>query len=171
MTEQDPTAPDPQPEDPAAAETAQAPEAPQAHAVSDLLEDDVLMAAIAPAAPTTGGTGPKGKVRSPVGSWFLVLITLGIYGLFWYYNTNRELRDYDSRIVVSPGLAVLALLVPIVNWFSVYNTGKRIRQAQQIAGVPVTASGGIGVLLTFVFGFWVPYYVSQVNGPWESGGA
>jgi hypothetical protein len=129
------------------------------------------VAAMAPAAPATTATGPKGKVRSPVGTWFLVLITLGIYGLFWYYNTNRELRDYDPRIVVRPGLAVLSLFVPIVNWFSVYNTGKRIRQAQEIAGVPVTASGGIGVLLTFVFGLWVPYYVSQVNGPWQSGGA
>ena len=82
-----------------------------------------------------------GKVRSPLGCWLLVFITLGIYELFWYHHTNRELRDYDSSIVVRPALAVLALFLPIVGLFSVYNTGKRIRQAQTIAGIPADASG------------------------------
>jgi hypothetical protein len=112
-----------------------------------------------------------GKVRSPVGCWLLAIVTLGIYGLVWYHHTNRELRDYDPSVVVKPGLAVLSLFVPIVDWVSVFNTGKRIRQAQEIAGLPATASGGIGVLLTFIFGLWVPYYVAQVNTVWESAGA
>ena len=112
-----------------------------------------------------------GKVRSPVGCWFLAIITLGIYALVWYHHTNKELKEYDSTIVVSPGVAVVALLVPVVNWFSVFNTGKRIQQAQQTAGIPASVSPGLGVVLTFVLGLYLPYYISQTNAVWESAGA
>jgi Domain of unknown function (DUF4234) len=103
-----------------------------------------------------------------VGGWLLAIVTFGIYHLFWYYNLNRELRDYDQSIEVSPGLAVLSLLVPIVGFISIYNTGGRIRQAQTSAGVAPTASGGIGFLLTFVFGLYLPYYSSEANKVWRS---
>jgi hypothetical protein len=112
-----------------------------------------------------------GKVRSPVAGWILGVITLGVYVLFWYHHLNRELRDFDSSISVRPGLAVLALIVPVVGWVSVYNTGGRIRQAQTLAGVAPTASGGLGVLLTFVFGLFLPYYDSQSNQAWRAAGA
>ena len=51
-------------------------------------------------------------MRSPAAVVIFSFITLGIYGLFWYHHTNRELRDYDSSIVVKPFLAVLALFIP-----------------------------------------------------------
>ena len=110
-------------------------------------------------------------MRSPVGCWLLALVTLGIYALFWYHHTNKELRDYDPTIEVSPGWAVVCLFIPVVYWVSVYNTGKRIAQAQGTAGIPRTSSGAIGVLLTFVLGLWLPYYISQANTVWESAGA
>jgi hypothetical protein len=118
-----------------------------------------------------GSARPVGTVRSPVGGWLLALVTLGIYALFWYYNLNRELRDYDSSIRVDPALAVLSLFVPIVGLISIYNTGGRIRQAQTLAGVAPTASGGIGLVLSFVFGLYLPYYNSQSNAVWIAGGA
>ena len=114
---------------------------------------------------------PVGKVRSPIGCWLLAIVTLGIYALVWYHHTNKELKEYDPAIVVSPGVAVVAVLVPVVNWFSVFNTGKRIRQAQQTAGIPASVSPGLGVVLTFVLGLWLPYYISQTNAVWESAGA
>src|SRR5690606_12821203 len=43
-----------------------------------------------------------GKTRSPLGVWLLALITFGVYGLVWYYKVNRELRDYNGQIEVSP---------------------------------------------------------------------
>ena len=88
--------------------------------------------------------------------------------LFWYYNLNRELRDYDPAIVVSPGLAVLSLFVPIVGLVSIYNTGGRIRRAQTLAGATSSASGGLGVVLCFVFGLYLPYYSSQANAVWQA---
>jgi hypothetical protein len=121
----------------------------------------------APPAPRHGLARPVGKVRHPLGCWLLVFVTLGIYLLFWYYNTNRELRDYDSSIKVKPGLAVLSLFVPIVGLVSMYNTGKRIAQAQVIAGLPSSASGGLGVVLSFIVALEVPYYISNSNAVWR----
>jgi hypothetical protein len=112
-----------------------------------------------------------GKLRSPAGGWFLALITFGIYALVWYYKINKELRDYDSSIVVKPGLALLSLFVPIVGLVSIYNTGKRIRQAQTVAGIAPEASGLLGLVLYFVFGLWLPYYNSNNNKVWRAEGA
>jgi Domain of unknown function (DUF4234) len=125
-----------------------------------------------PAAPAPGLAVSRrrqvGTVRSPVGGWLLLIPTFGVYGLFWYYNLNRELRDYDESISVRPGLAVLSLFVPVVFWVSIYNTGARIRHAQTLAGVAPTASGGVGVLLTFFFSLYLPYYSSEANRVWRS---
>jgi hypothetical protein len=134
---------------------------------------DVSSAAVAPVAqpPAPQPSGRRlGKLRSPVGGWFLALITLGIYAAVWYYKINKELRDYDSSIVVKPGLALLSLFVPIVGLVSIYNTGKRIRQAQTIAGIAPSASGLLGLVLYFVFGLWLPYYNSNNNKVWRAAG-
>ncbi len=109
------------------------------------------------------------KVRSPVNVWLLAIVTFGIYALVWYYKVNRELRDFDPAIDVKPGLAALALCVPIANFISVYHTGKRIAQAQQDAGLPATCSGGVGLLLGFVFGLYPLYYQGHLNKIWEAG--
>jgi len=139
---------------------------------------DVTMPVRAHAAPVVPAPGSSvvptrrpGKLRSPIGGWLLALVTFGIYFLFWYYNVNKELRDFDSSINVRPGLAVLSLFVPIVNLVSIYNTGGRIRQAQSVAGAAPMASGVIGLLLAFVIGLDLPYYNSQANHAWRAAGA
>jgi hypothetical protein len=51
-----------------------------------------------------------------------------------------------------------------------YNTGKRIAQAQVIAGLPSSASGGLGVVLSFIVALEVPYYISNSNAVWREAG-
>ena len=113
------------------------------------------------------GLGPKGKTRSPIGGWLLLIPTLGIYYLFWYFNINRELRDFDPSVKVHPGWAVVSLFIPIVGLISIYNTGNRIRQAQTAAGSPAEASGLIGLIASIVLALNVPYYSSQLNRVWQ----
>lgn len=109
-----------------------------------------------------------GKTRSPFGVWVLTLVTLGIYGLVWHYKVNRELRDFHPSIQVNPGLALLALFFPIAGWCTVYNTGKRIAQAQQLAGRGNGGcSGALGVVLCFIFGLQPLYYQSELNRIWR----
>ena len=40
--------------------------------------------------------GADVKIRHPWGAWALALVTLGIYGIVWWYKINRELRDYSA---------------------------------------------------------------------------
>jgi uncharacterized membrane protein HdeD (DUF308 family) len=117
----------------------------------------------------SGATGPPGKIRSPFGGWLLLIPTLGIYYLFWYYNINRELRDYDPAVRVEPILAVVCLFIPIVGLVSIYNTGNRIRQAQNTSGSVPECSGVIGVIASIFLVLDIPYYSSQLNRVWLHG--
>jgi hypothetical protein len=56
--------------------------------------------------------GPPGKRRHPAAVTLLSLITLGVYSLAWHEWTNREMRDIDARIEVSPGASALAVSIP-----------------------------------------------------------
>jgi hypothetical protein len=114
-----------------------------------------------------------GKKRNVVAVWIgLPLITLGIYQLVWWYKINREMRDFDQRISVNPARAVLALIpggfILIPPFVSVFNTGKRIRQAQESAGLAPTCSPGLGILLGFIFGLHSLYYQGQLNMVWSA---
>jgi hypothetical protein len=110
----------------------------------------------------------RGKVRGPVNVWLLTLVTFGIYGLVWYYKINRELRDFHASIEVNPGLALLALFVPIVGLVSIYNTGTRIGQAQQLSGLGTQCSGALGLVASFFFALQTIYLQGQLNKVWNS---
>jgi hypothetical protein len=119
----------------------------------------------------TGLATPTGVMRSPVRVWLLTLVTLGLYGLQWYYTINRELRDFDPRIKVRPALALLSvslgalLVLPAV--VSIVNTGSRIAQAQRRAGLSAASVSGIrGLLLGFALGLTPLYYQHQLNQVW-----
>lgn len=111
-----------------------------------------------------------GKVRSPWGVWGLTLITLGIYSFFWWYKINREIREYDSRIQVDPGIAVIALCVPIASLVTLVKTGGRIERTQRFSGIENRCSGGLGLLFSFLLFTHVVYYQSQLNKVWAVSG-
>lgn len=125
-------------------------------------------------APASGAIQMAGKTRNPWGVWLLSVVTFGIYGLWWYYTINAELRDYHEQIRVQPGLSLMAVLfgyftleiATVVSWV---RTGGRICQAQQLAGSRARCSGGIGFLLVLV-GFAAVYYQSQLNKVWDACG-
>jgi hypothetical protein len=92
-------------------------------------------AGMATTPPGSGGVGVIGKHCNPFLVWLVwPPITLGIYHVVWWYKINREVRDFDQRIEVSPGAAVLALfpgaVILVPPYVSVWNTGDRIRRVQ-----------------------------------------
>ena len=123
-----------------------------------------------------GGQGTA-KVRNPVAVVLLSLVTLGIYGIFWYYFVNRELADLGrakgtDELGDSPGTSVLAItlgalvIVPAV--ISIINTFKRIQAAQRLSGVE-PLNGWIGLILALVLGpVLYAYEQSGLNSVWES---
>jgi hypothetical protein len=148
-------------------ESAMAADAAEEAVEAEVVETEVATVAVAAA---MAADRRAGKTRNPWGVWLLSLITFGIYGLYWYYKVNAEVRDYDGSIEVEPGISLLAQFIPIANLVSMVKTGGRIARAQASANRPERCSGGIGFLLIFVLGTWIVYYQSQLNKVWDEYG-
>jgi hypothetical protein len=129
------------------------------------------------------GAGNTAKVRNPLGVLGLTLITLGIYGLFWWYFINREMADLGRangkpKLGDNPLLSVLAVtigaLVIIPPFVTHWRTLKRIETSQNL----VLGSNNISPILLFVLLFipllnlvvW-PVMQSNLNQVWERGAA
>jgi hypothetical protein len=106
----------------------------------------------------------------------LELVTLGIYGFFWWYFINRELRDYGrakgtTELGTSPAKSVLAvtlgLLIIVPALVSIYNGFKRVQAAQRLTGIePI--NGWIGLILLLVFyPALMGYIQSGLNPVWQ----
>jgi len=113
-------------------------------------------------------TGLAMKNRHPVLVWLVwPTITLGIYHLVWYYKIHKEMAEFDRRRAVPTAGPMLVLLflgwtfiAPMVSY---YNTGNRIRTAQNAAGLRPSCSAGVGCLLMLVFGLGTLYYQIELN--------
>src|SRR5918999_2544774 len=129
----------------------------------------------APEVPLKTG-GAKIKLRNPVTVLLLDLVTIGIYGLFWWYYVNREMADLGrakgtSELGENPTNSVLAIfpgaliIVPAI--ITMINTGKRVKAGQRLSGQQEEANEWIGLLLMLVFapvGLW--YLQEQLNKVW-----
>ena len=49
--------------------------------------------------------------RNPLGVLGLTLITLGIYGLYWYYKINEEIKTFTRDETISPVRSLMAVPV------------------------------------------------------------
>jgi hypothetical protein len=130
----------------------------------------------APEVPLKTG-GANVKLRNPVTVLLLDLVTIGIYGLFWWYYVNREMADLGrakgtSELGENPTNSVLAIfpgaliIVPAI--ITMINTGKRVKAGQRLSGQREEANEWIGLLLLLVFapvGLW--YLQEQLNKVWE----
>jgi hypothetical protein len=82
--------------------------------------------------------GAAVKVRDPWRVGILTLVTLGIYGIVWFYMVNAELSRWaEARradgVAANPILVTVGYLIPIVNVGVWLWTLARIRRAQRVA--------------------------------------
>lgn len=125
-----------------------------------------------------GGGPSRAKLRSPWGVLGLLLITLGIYTIFWWYYVNREMRDYgqatghdlgknptNSALALFPGS--LIIIPPLVSY---WRGTKRAQATQRVAGVE-PLSGWIALILFLLLSIVFPPYVqSELNRAWRRAG-
>jgi hypothetical protein len=111
--------------------------------------------------------------RNPLGVLGLSFITIGIYGLYWYYKVNQELQRFERDDTISPMRSLLALfpggiiIVPAV--IAVYNTGLHIQQAEQRMGIQSQMSPALLAVLLLVFSLAIgPYGQEHLNRIWGS---
>jgi Domain of unknown function (DUF4234) len=120
------------------------------------------------------------KIRHPVGVAVLTLITIGIYGLYWWYQVNREMVDLGKArnaegLGDNPTMSLLAFfpgaLVILPPFFSLYNGTQRMKRAQELTtGATPTLNGWIIVILV-VLGLSLVaygYMQAELNKAWRA---
>ncbi len=115
--------------------------------------------------------GAVGKVRSPLVVLLLSIITLGIYGLYWYYKTFQEMKDYSGQGLGGPIGLVLSLFCGIVVVFLMPGEVGNLYQ-QDGQKPPISAATGLWILLPILGGFILLWKVQgRLNDFWKSKGA
>src|SRR5213592_4975321 len=54
--------------------------------------------------------GKQYAKRNPLGVLGLTLITLWIYGLYWYYKINEEIKNFTNDETISPVRSLMAFI-------------------------------------------------------------
>jgi hypothetical protein len=133
--------------------------------------------------PPGGATGyamvPTGRVPERLGGAFyskglvilLTIVTLGIWGIFWTYRTNEDLKKYNGDGLGGVLGIVIYILLSIVLMFTIPNEIKNMyeRDGRQ---PPVSAVWGLWFLLPLIGNIiWYLKVQSALNDFWLSKGA
>ena len=65
------------------------------------------------------------KKRNMAMQVLLMIITLGIYGIYWFYVTTSEMVEHKG-LGGSPALWTLLLFIPLISLFSYYKQGEAL---------------------------------------------
>ena len=65
------------------------------------------------------------KRRNMAMQVLLMIITLGIYGIYWFYVTSKEMVEY-KQLDGSPALWTVLSLIPFVNLYADYKQGEAV---------------------------------------------
>ena len=130
------------------------------------------MTEIAGTTPTTSARGPVGETRSIGLSILWMILTLGIYGIYWVYKTQEEVKRYsDNGIGGILGLVIYILLAP-VTFFVVPSEVRYMYEDLDGQKSPVRGIHGLWILLPIVGPIiWFVQVQGALNRYWESKGA
>jgi Domain of unknown function (DUF4234) len=123
------------------------------------------------AAGQLGQLGQIGKVRSTGTCMLLFIVTLGIYGWFWYFNTHEEMKRHTGEGIGGVLALVLGIFVNIVMVFlSPHEVGRLYERRGERP--PVSALTGLWVLLPLAGAIvWFVKTNGALNDYWRSLGA
>jgi len=134
----------------------------------------VPAAPAAPAAPYQAGSAPIGKIRGTGACILLMIITFGIYGIWWYYKTHEEMKRHSGDGIGGALALLLAVFVgivlPYINSSEVGRLYERRGQQKPVSG----ATGlwyfpGIFILVGPIV--WFVKTNGALNAYWRSVGA
>ena len=122
------------------------------------------------------GSEGTAKIRNLWAVALLPIITIAIYYFYWWYQINRELKDYGrakktEELGTSPGNSLLAVtlgaLIIVPALVSTYRGFKRVQAAQRLNGIE-ELNGWIGLVLYIVLTpAFFSYVQSGLNNVWE----
>lgn len=117
-------------------------------------------------------TGATARIRRPWVVFVLATVTFGVYYVYWYYQANRELKDFGvgrhpvvSVLAIVPG--ALLIVPPFVSWWRFVG---RLQEAEARAGAPGRIDHGLALALYVVGVFLLPielvYTQQHLNDVW-----
>ena len=114
--------------------------------------------------------------RNPLGVLGLTFITLGIYGLYWYYKVNEEILRYTKDDTISPTRSLLAVfpggLIIVPPFIAFYNTANHIVRMQQHRDLTSQISPALVVILGIIIFIGMAAYVQEhLNRVWDAASA
>jgi hypothetical protein len=118
--------------------------------------------------------GPIGKVRSTGVCMLLYFVTLGFYGLYWYYATHAEMKRHSGRGIGGGVALLLAIFIGIV---MPYINSAEVGDLHAAAGreKPVSAATGLwyfpGIFIIVGPIVWFVKSNGALNDYWRSRGA
>ena len=125
--------------------------------------------------PVATATGAVGQIRSTGTCILLMIVTLGIYGFYWYFKTHEEMKRHSGQGIGGGIALVLAIFVGIVMPFLNSNEVGHLYERRG-EKPPVTALTGLWALLLGWFFFvgvivWFVKTNDALNAYWRSLGA
>jgi Domain of unknown function (DUF4234) len=128
---------------------------------------------------TPSGASAPVTLRGPVWVGVMSLLTLGLYAIYWVYETARHLRDFgrahDRDLGQRPGMTLLAMtagwLVIVPPFVAMYRQARRLQQAQRLASAPVMNGWLAFVLYVTVTPAYFAFQQAELNRAWAADGA
>jgi len=122
-----------------------------------------------PPATTTGQAGEVGKVRRPGIVVLLFIVTLGIYGLFWYYWTFSETKRYSGHGLGGVLGLLLAIFCGIVTIFLLPDEVANLYRGRGDQDPPISALAGFWNFIPIIGGIiWLVKVQRRLNEFWEA---
>jgi len=132
-----------------------------------------------PPAPTSYYTAPRGQAPDDISGVFyskgltilLMIVTLGIWGIFWTYRNSEDLKKYNGDGLGGVLGIVIYLLLNVVLMFTIPNEIKTMyeRDGRQS---PVSALWGLWFLLPLIGHIiWYVKVQNALNDFWLSKGS
>ena len=121
--------------------------------------------------PYASGAGPIGQQRGTGFGILLHIVTLGIYGLYWYYVTHEEMKRHSGEGIGGVVALLLAIFVgPVVPFLTSHEVGELYQRSGRQA--PVSALTGLwvfpGALLVVLPIVWFVKTNAALNDYWRS---
>jgi hypothetical protein len=127
-----------------------------------------------PSAPYPMQSGPIGQIRGTGSCAVLFVVTLGIYGFYWYYKTHEEMKAHSGQGIGGPVALILAFFVGFVMpYITASEVGGLYTRRGQAA--PVSVKTGLwyfpGMLILVGPIVWFIKTNDALNEYWRSLGA
>ena len=121
---------------------------------------------------STSARGPVGETRSVGLSILWFILTIGIYGIYWVYKTQEEVRRYSGNGVGGVLGIVIYILISPVTFFIVPSEVRYMYEDLDGGKSPVRGIYGLWFLLPIVGSIiWFVQVQGALNRYWESKGA